>query len=62
MYTPELRERVAVSGQASVFIVVGVNRASGMADLVALVGNSFVEEDVPFSAIRPYPDAYADWS
>ena len=62
MYTPAMRERVAVSGQVSVFIVLGMNRKAEIADLVALVDNSFIEEDVPFSAIQPYPEAYADWS
>ena len=62
MYTPALRERVAVSGQASVFFVVSVNREAEIADLVALVGHSFLKEDVPFSTIKPYPEAYADWS
>ena len=62
MYIPAMRERVAVSGQASLFIVVGMNREAEIADLVALVDKSFVEEDVPFSAIQPYPEAFADWS
>jgi hypothetical protein len=62
MYIPAVRERVAISGQAGVFFVVGVNREAEIADLVALVSHSFVEENVPFSTIQPYPDAYADWS
>lgn len=53
---------MAVSGQASVFIVVGMNCEAEIAVLVALVDKSFVEEAVPFSAIQPYPNAYAAWS
>ena len=60
MYIPAVRERVAVAGQSGVFIVVGVNREAKKVDLVALVGKSFVKEDVPFTSVRPYPDDHED--
>ena len=60
MYVPAVRERVAVSDRHGAFIVIGVNREGEVADLVALIGSSFIDEDVPFWKIRPYPETSKD--
>ncbi len=48
---PELRERVRVNGLPETYVVVGVDLATGVADLVAVHGGSSVLFDVPFSSI-----------
>ena len=54
MYIPIVRERVEIAGRAGAFMVVDVNRNRELADLIALTGYAYCEEDIPFAAIRPY--------
>jgi hypothetical protein len=54
MYIPGARERVFVAGQSGVYLVVWVDREKWEVDLIPLNGAAFVEENVPFSEIKPY--------
>jgi hypothetical protein len=50
---PCVRERVLIDGRDEVFLVVWVDSARGVADLIPVSECGGLEEDVPFSAIRP---------
>ena len=56
MYSPSTRERVQIAGRAGIFIVVRVDDEEQRADVVALTGKAYLEENVPFSALRPYKE------
>ena len=53
MYTPSTRERVEVTGQPGIFLVIAVDFARRSADLIPLAGASFGLEGVSFAALRP---------
>jgi len=48
-----VRERVKLEGRGGEFIIVSVDRARQVADLIATTGALHLEEDVPFSSILP---------
>lgn len=50
---PRIRERVLVDGRDGVFLVVWVDLPRMVAVLVRIDETGALEEDVPFTAIRP---------
>jgi len=50
---PIVRERVVIEGRSVVFLVVWADPIRRVADLIPLSGLTYLEEDVPFSLIRP---------
>ena len=54
MHLPGVRERVQITGQGGVFLVVAVDRERQVADLIPLGGGMFAEENVPCSKLEPY--------
>jgi hypothetical protein len=62
MRFPVVRERVRVSGRSGTFLVLSVDRARGVADLVSIPRKGPVEENVPLSSIRPLVDGASESS
>ncbi len=53
MRFPVLRERVRVQGRDGTFLVLSVDRARGVADLVSTARGARMEEGIPLSSILP---------
>ena len=51
MRFPVVRERVRVQGRTGTFVVVAVDRAREVVDIVSATRTSQVEENVPLSSI-----------
>jgi hypothetical protein len=51
MRIPAVRERVQITGRASAFLVMSVDRDRQVADLIPTDGGQGLEEDVPFASI-----------
>ena len=56
MYSPALRERVEVIGKHGPFLVVDLNGETERVNLISLSGSPYLEEEVPFAALRPYKE------
>ena len=56
MRFPVVRERVRVQGREGTFLVLAVNRARGVADLMPAAKGAQMEKDVPLTAILPLSD------
>ena len=54
MYIPCARERVEVVGHEGVFLVITVDWARQVADLIPLAGGLFGLEGVSFAKLRPF--------
>lgn len=52
MATPGVRERVMIDGSSQVFLVVWVDTARGVADLIPLGESLELEVDVPLHTLR----------
>jgi hypothetical protein len=53
MRFPVVRERVRVQGRDGTFVVLSVDRARGVANLISAIKGGQVEENVPLSSILP---------
>ena len=53
MYIPAAREHVEIVGRPGVFLVVGVDRDAGTADLLPTEDNMYWAEPILFELIRP---------
>jgi hypothetical protein len=62
MRFPVVRERVRVQGRNGTFLVLSVDRARGVADVISTTRGGHVEENVPISSILPLsgPDSETD--
>jgi len=56
MRFPVVRERVRVQGREGTFLVLAVNRARGVADLMPTTKGVPVEKNIPLTAILPLSD------
>jgi hypothetical protein len=56
MRFPLVRERVRVQGRDGTFVVLSVDRAHGVANLISVAKGGQVEENVPLSSILPLTD------
>jgi hypothetical protein len=56
MRFPLVRERVRVQGRDGTFVVLAVDRARGVANLVSAAKGGHMEENVPLSSILPLVD------
>ena len=56
MRFPLVRERVRVQGRNGTFLVLAVDRAAGVADIVSTAKGSPAEKGVPLSSILPLVD------
>ncbi len=56
MRFPVVRERVRVQGRDGTFVVLSVDRARGVANLVSHAKGGHMEENVPLSSILPLTD------
>lgn len=54
MFIPRARERVRIIGQIGVYLVVGVDYESQLADLIPLHGIAESEEGIPFSKLEAF--------
>ena len=57
MYVPQAYERVFVAGQDGEYLVVWVDEARQVADLIPLYTAPFIRGSVAFSRLRPCDDA-----
>lgn len=57
MYVPKVRERAEVDGRCGVFIVLGVDEKNQSAEVVSLASAAFWEENVSFTALRPFMES-----
>lgn len=55
MTIPAVRERVMIEGRDGVFLVVNVDLANGVADLIPVADGGTAEEDVPLASLRRIP-------
>jgi hypothetical protein len=53
-YVPRARNRVQIASRRGMFMVIHVDRDRERADVVSEGDREFLEENVPYSAIRPY--------
>jgi hypothetical protein len=53
MRFPAVRERVRLQGRGGTFLVLSVDRAAAVADIVATAAGARVEKDVPLAMILP---------
>ena len=60
MRIPRVRERVRIDGRDEVFLVVWVDLAQCVADLIPLADAGVLEESIPFAAIRPFQEESGD--
>jgi hypothetical protein len=56
MRFPVVRERVRVQGREGTFVVLSVDRARGVANLVYAAKGGHAEDNVPLSSILPLVD------
>jgi hypothetical protein len=56
MRFPVLRERVRVQGRRGTFLVLSIDRARGVANVISAVAGGPVPEDVPLAQILPLVD------
>ena len=56
MRFPVVRERVRVQGKEGTFLVLAVDRARGLADLMPANKSMPIEKNVPLSSILPLVD------
>ncbi len=56
MRFPVVRERVRVQGREGTFVVLSVDRARSVANLVSTAKGGHMEENVPLSSILPLTD------
>jgi hypothetical protein len=54
---PAVRERVMIEGRDGVFLVVSVDAANCVADLIPVADFGTVEEDVPLASLRRIPNS-----
>jgi len=60
MRFPVVRERVRVQGRNGTFLVLSLDRARAVADLIPTAKGGPVEEDVPLASILPLVDEPRD--
>jgi hypothetical protein len=60
MRFPVVRERVRVQGKEGTFLVLAVDRARGVADLMLANKSRQLEKNVPLSSILPLADKAQD--
>lgn len=56
MYIPAMRERVEITGKLGPFMVVDLDLGVQQVNVISLASSPYLEEDVPFSALRPYKE------
>lgn len=56
MQIPGVRQRVRLPDRSGDFLVIFVDRERQVADLIPALESDHLEEDVPFSALRPVPE------